>query len=371
MKLKNMWKRFWTLDVHNHEGFTLVELIIVIAILAILSTGAIAGYSAYVEKANITADKALIAEIKNVLTMAYYSGNIPSDYEGCIVLSSGGAEIKGDAEKIEEVMKDAYGENWKQALSLKYSGWKGASPSAYNGSGYYGKEDVVMAQIGNMTGALSDVLKKGTNLIGTGFEGFLEDYHMTKDSDPTAVSNAAVLYVAQETAKNKELISQVVTANKTNPNAIFTELTAKGVSSAAALSVIMAGIQGFALATDQTFDVNFSESMSDPQQALASIGQALDVMDKSEMTVYFDGQSAKDLEGYISVMETVNNNKGIVDGNLGSANCFTDGTVEGLLRGYSALGKMNVTTQDGQIAIGFVTAGGNFSIPTLPLDLYE
>ena len=52
MKLKNMWKRFWTLDVHNHEGFTLVELIIVIAILAILSTGAIAGYSAYVTSAN-------------------------------------------------------------------------------------------------------------------------------------------------------------------------------------------------------------------------------------------------------------------------------------------------------------------------------
>ena len=63
MKLKNMWKRFWTLDVHNHEGFTLVELIIVIAILAILSTGAIAGYSAYVESANKTADKALMDKL--------------------------------------------------------------------------------------------------------------------------------------------------------------------------------------------------------------------------------------------------------------------------------------------------------------------
>ena len=31
MKLKNMWKRFWTLDVHNHEGFTLVELVIEVA----------------------------------------------------------------------------------------------------------------------------------------------------------------------------------------------------------------------------------------------------------------------------------------------------------------------------------------------------
>ena len=63
MNLKEKWKRFWTLDVHNHEGFTLVELIIVIAILAILSTGAIAGYSVYVERANKAADDALISEI--------------------------------------------------------------------------------------------------------------------------------------------------------------------------------------------------------------------------------------------------------------------------------------------------------------------
>ena len=76
MKLKENLKRFWTLDVHNHEGFTLVELIIVIAILAILSTGAIAGYSAYIERANKTADKALVSEIVNVLTMYAYANGI-------------------------------------------------------------------------------------------------------------------------------------------------------------------------------------------------------------------------------------------------------------------------------------------------------
>ena len=70
MKLKEMWKRFWTLDVHNHEGFTLVELIIVIAILAILSTGAIAGYSAYVQKAKKAVDQQLLAEINQAFRFA-------------------------------------------------------------------------------------------------------------------------------------------------------------------------------------------------------------------------------------------------------------------------------------------------------------
>ena len=101
MKLKNMWKRFWTLDVHNHEGFTLVELIIVIAILAILSTGAIAGYSAYVEKANKTADKALASEIKNVLMLHYYSEEVPYVW---VILSDNGAETSDT-----NVLTAAYG----------------------------------------------------------------------------------------------------------------------------------------------------------------------------------------------------------------------------------------------------------------------
>ena len=70
MNLKKMWKRFWNLNVHNHEGFTLVELIIVIAILAILSAVAVAGYSAYIKKANEGADKATLAQLNNAFALA-------------------------------------------------------------------------------------------------------------------------------------------------------------------------------------------------------------------------------------------------------------------------------------------------------------
>ena len=120
MKLKNMWKRFWTLDVHNHAGFTLVELIIVIAILAILSTGAIAGYSAYVEKANMTADKALASEIANVLTLHAYSNGIG---EGGYVILSANGNAKAEGAEVIAALQDAYGSNWQSALKLKYSNW--------------------------------------------------------------------------------------------------------------------------------------------------------------------------------------------------------------------------------------------------------
>ena len=54
----------------KNGGFTLVELIIVIAILAILSTGAIAGYSAYIQKANDAAVEAVLSDIYTSAVLA-------------------------------------------------------------------------------------------------------------------------------------------------------------------------------------------------------------------------------------------------------------------------------------------------------------
>ena len=54
----------------KNGGFTLVELIIVIAILAILSTGAIAGYSAYIQSANDTAVEAVLSDIQTSAVLA-------------------------------------------------------------------------------------------------------------------------------------------------------------------------------------------------------------------------------------------------------------------------------------------------------------
>ena len=67
-------------------GFTLVELIVVIAILGILAGVGTVGYSGYIKKANMAADQQLVSGIKNALELGNYSN--PNGVQGMVVLSA-------------------------------------------------------------------------------------------------------------------------------------------------------------------------------------------------------------------------------------------------------------------------------------------
>lgn len=61
----------------KNGGFTLVELIIVIAILAILSSVAVAGYSTYIKKANTSAVETELSNISSAAVLANaQAGNV-------------------------------------------------------------------------------------------------------------------------------------------------------------------------------------------------------------------------------------------------------------------------------------------------------
>lgn len=61
----------------KRKGFTLVELLVVIAILAILATVSVVGYTSFIESANVSVDENLAAQLNNFL--AAYKVNNPGD----------------------------------------------------------------------------------------------------------------------------------------------------------------------------------------------------------------------------------------------------------------------------------------------------
>ena len=390
MNLKNKFRKFFTLSRRHEAGFTLVELIVVIAILAILGGVAVPVYSGYMKKANMTADRTLVSEVANALTMYYYShpGEVTSAY---VILDQEGkpVEVDNNANREDSIgakaLAAAFGDNWENSLGLKYDGWKGESSTlSYKNSSYFGKESDLISVVDSLTSALGEVVEKdknmGDTLIGGEFETFLKDNKVNTD-DGKAVGNAAVLYVANKTQGNEDAIKNAfaagITASNGNAGAavnnVYAELYKTGIGEAASLAAIYAYAEGYAQATG-TADAfhahtDFS-AVTNTNSALTALGNAFSVLDPNGFADYVANQGNKDLKGYIDMMGTIHDNSNIVSGNLNSADCFTDGTVENMLKGFAAMSEyIGKATRDGQIAVVLVVdENGAVMTHVLPLN---
>jgi len=386
MNFREKMKRFWTLDVHNHEGFTLVELIIVIAILAILSTGAIAGYSVYVEQANITADESMVAELKNVLTLAMYNGDLSGT--GVIVLDTNGVVNTADlSDEVVAALTSAYDTNWQTALKLKYADWKiaphlnglsaeyaaGLKNSSYlsgdRNENLLSDVEKFTSMAHNLAGAFGNVNGVNTSLASLyGYE--LLNRAAEKYGIATQPSNEA--WDTWGEANPAEFANLLVMATAMDSDDMITN----GVSGAQSTGLVLGFSKYYAFAAIcpafNEFFTEHMEKLNDVTTPAEGNAWKLELEAEAAKTNLYktaDGKTFADYEAsdacgtdqaaFALLMSSLSKTSADdVSSDLGNANLFTDGVVKDMFDDYmntvdAMAGGSNIelTLQNGQVAI--------------------
>lgn len=384
-------KKFFTLDCRHADGFTLVELIVVIAIMAILGGVGVPAYSGYIEKTNIGADQALIGDIIHAINLEFYAN--PAFQDGSVTVSTTGTSVGGNS-FLESAMEKAFGEGWKD-LRLKYDGYENSHADAVdklnnssfsNGEG--GVKQGLLGTVDNLTGTLSGLMQHPAFSIGNygGFADYLNENGINYATDPQKAANSIVPYLSDATAgadrdKVKEALSTadswIVTDDAGNQKLSMTAALGSTVSNAgtnpfASLAVTYATMKGFCewadtqdagngVSISELFDsipldtYRDAEGHDQPvlhephvveaiQQALESEGYA------SQMAPLFEqyissGSAAKDVDAYFGVIDSIADNKDYIMENLdNSENFYADRA--GYLNTY-----LSVDVESGEVAV--------------------
>lgn len=363
MNLKKKMKGFFTLTRTANGGFTLVELIVVIAILAILAGVGIPVYSGYITKANKTADETLVNEIKNAVLLAYYAD--PDAFEaGSVVLSVDADPDMGGNAFLTDAVTKAFGN--LSGVRLKHNGWtntKGDIKVTIAGSNFADANgDVNMELLGavdNLTGQLGQVMEGGALKLQNfpGYTAFLAENGISPD-DTQLAANAAVLYLSQSSMapENREYVANILADPGTwgyggtfdLENSFIKRVTLEGkCTEFEALAMAYATMQGYCMqkdrengntewadkfaAIDLTTKADGTTAVDDEIAVLTKLCQEFTAMVDADADgryafedyLYGDnGDAKKDIDAYYGVIDGISENEKYLKENLDGSDDF-------------------------------------------------
>lgn len=374
--------------LRDKAGFTLVELIVVIAIIGILAGVGTVGYGGYIKRTNEGLDETLY---KNIL----YAGEI-GKYEnpgvtGRVIVTKTDAHVEavgtsGDASVVEKWMKNAFGDGWEHtvkyrtdkyangtygtialpAQSVELDDTQKANLEKLMQSNLSGKEKELADTANNLSGLFADWFgaKEGEEAVdqiaaklktfgGTDediadFKTFLTNQlggDLSKAS-ATQLSNATVLYVASK-AKDMDankLYSDLLAINPSNPLEAITGVAQKNggiLPTAAVMYGTMLGYVNSGLASDE-----FKKAMEIPPMGITSdkpgkdgkthlsvMSLATKMFNDKNFREYAnsDKKGAKsDMAGYLGAMQIINDYN--VQFDISNKNAFNDDQALALLQ---------------------------------------
>ena len=337
--------------LRGSAGFTLVELIVVIAIIGILAGVGTVGYGGYIKRTNEGLDETLY---RNIL----YAGEI-GKYEnpgvtGRVIVDKTGARVdavgtSGNASVVEQWLKNAFGADWENTVKYRTDKYAGktkyntiplpftvvelspeqqASLNQFLQSNLSGHEVELANSLNNLTGLFSDwfggaqgeaavnkmqdyIGKKGDPSEFEAYKKFLTDTigkKELKDLTNTEIANATVLYVASKSNTiNPAEVLGAIKYDSEKKEADVTEAAKKygTLPTAALMYGTLVGYANSGHASD-----TFKKAMETPPEGIDDVmklaGSMLTDTGFNDYKANNGEKVIKDMNGFLGAMQILN-----------------------------------------------------------------